>query len=178
MPAGRARGTVVDVKRMERWLLIPAACVTIFGILHHLDHTIRGNHVGWPLQATATPFTFSLLIYLFLVPGIFLTRRGRVWAGYWLAVAVAGLALVTWVHFGPAEGHESLHDIVMPYADPAAYCRTSVPAGWEPFFCHTYLFYASPFWAALAVGDLCALLLSLVALIVAAIRVRRLSGRW
>ena len=87
--------------RLRRRLILAAAAVTLFGVLHHLDHSIRGNHAGWPLQDTPTPFTFSLLAYAFLLPGIYLTARRRVWAGYWLTVGLATLALVTFVHFVP-----------------------------------------------------------------------------
>ncbi|HZB82058.1 MAG TPA: hypothetical protein VE288_04310 [Rubrobacteraceae bacterium] len=69
---------------LRRWLLIAAGAVTIFGIFHHVDHVVRGNHSGWPFQEAVTPFTFSLLIYALLVPGLYLTWRGHLVAGYWL----------------------------------------------------------------------------------------------
>ncbi|HEX2742046.1 MAG TPA: hypothetical protein VHM69_16515, partial [Rubrobacter sp.] len=47
---------------LRRPLLIFASSATIFSVLHHTDHVIRGNHSGWPFQAEVTPFTFSLLI--------------------------------------------------------------------------------------------------------------------
>ena len=71
-------------------LLIAAACVTIFAILHHVDHVIRGNHSGWPFQEAVTPFTFSLLSYALLLPGLYLTAKGGLMAGYWLFTAGAG----------------------------------------------------------------------------------------
>ena len=37
--------------------------VTVFGVGHHIDHVIRGKHIGWPLVAEATPFTPSLGSY-------------------------------------------------------------------------------------------------------------------
>ncbi|HEX6709119.1 MAG TPA: hypothetical protein VF068_02210 [Rubrobacter sp.] len=77
----------------RRWLLIFASSATVFGLLHHADHVIRGNHSGWPFQAEVTPFTFSLLIYALILSGIYLTVRGRDVAGYHLFVAVVGLTL-------------------------------------------------------------------------------------
>ncbi len=78
----------------RRWLLIFASSATVFSVLHHVDHVIRGNHSGWPFQAEVTPFTFSLLIYGLILPAIYLTARGRDVAGYHLFVAVTGLALL------------------------------------------------------------------------------------
>ena len=33
------------------------------GILHHIDHVLRGDHAGWPFRPEVTAFTFTLLIY-------------------------------------------------------------------------------------------------------------------
>ena len=107
--------------RLRSWLLIAAAGVTIFGILHHVDHVVRGNHSGWPFQEPVTPFTFSLLIYALLLPGLYLTAKGRLMAGYWLFTAVVGLALVVWVHFVPARDYEApIEDIYAVYGSPLA----------------------------------------------------------
>jgi hypothetical protein len=105
----------------RRWLLIFASSATVFSLLHHADHVIRGNHSGWPFQAEVTPFTFSLLIYALILPGIYLTSRGRDVAGYHLFVAVVGLTLLVAVHFAPTGGQESpIHDIYMVYESPVA----------------------------------------------------------
>ena len=160
-------------------LLLLAVGVLVFGLIHHLDHSIRGNHVGWPLVSEVTPFTFSLLlVYPFLLLGIWLTLRGRVWAGYWLAFALVVLALVTFVHFVPLEGYESPSDIWTPYADPLRYAETTAPAGWAKFFREDYDPYASPLWGALALADLAFLVATLLALVVTALRAHRASGRW
>ena len=37
--------------------------VAVFGVGHHIDHVIRGKHIGWPLVAEVTPFTSSLGSY-------------------------------------------------------------------------------------------------------------------
>ena len=106
---------------LRGWLLIAAAGVTIFGILHHVDHVVRGNHSGWPFEETVTPFTFSLLIYALLLPGLYLTTKGRLMAGYWLFTAVVGLALVVWVHFVPTGDYEApIEDIYAVYGSPLA----------------------------------------------------------
>jgi hypothetical protein len=144
-------GTTMDgvaEARPERWrrgLLVLGALVTAFGILHHLDHVVRGNHSGWPFIEEVTPFTFSLLVYALLLPGIYMNLRGRLAAGWWLFTAVVALALVSFVHFlGGEEREAPIPDIYGVYDNPA--------------------------WGALALAVLYGLILSLVALAVAAFR--------
>ena len=104
-----------------RWLLVFASAAVVFGLMHHADHVIRGNHSGWPFQAEVTPFTFSLLIYALILPGIYLTARGRSIPGYHLFVAIVGLALLGFVHFVPVEDYEApIQDIYMVYEGPLA----------------------------------------------------------
>jgi hypothetical protein len=136
--------------RLRRWLLIAATFPTVFGILHHLEHVLRDS-VGWPLSPDINPFTFSLLIYVFVLPGLYLTYRGRLWAGYWLVIALASVALVVPVHVGPV-ADDSLEHIHSVYVQPLA------------------------FFVALAI--LVSLFVSLVLLALTAIRVRVLSGHW
>ena len=136
---------------MRRTLLVLGTSVTVFGVLHHVDHVIRGNHSGWPFQEEVTPFTFSLLIYALLLPGIYLNVRGRLAAGYWLFVALVGLALVFSVHFVGEEREAPIRDI--------------------------YEVYGSPVSGMLALVILAGLLISLVALAVAAFRARRVGLR-
>ena len=69
--------------------------------------TLRGVIIQGGLSRQRSPFTFSLLIYTHILPGIYLTARGRDVAGYHLFVAVAGLALLGTVHFAPTAGQES-----------------------------------------------------------------------
>src|SRR5919107_5730860 len=107
--------------KLRTWLLVAAASVAIFGIFHHVDHVVRGNHSGWPFEEAVTPFTFSLLIYALLLPGLYMTIRGRLMAGYWLFTAVVGLALVVWVHFVPTGDYEApIQDIYAVYSSPLA----------------------------------------------------------
>ncbi len=105
----------------RRWLLIFASAAVVFGLMHHADHVVRGNHSGWPFQAEVTPFTFSLLIYALILPGIYLTARRRSIPGYHLFVAVVGLALLGFVHFVPTGDYEApIQDIYMVYEGPLA----------------------------------------------------------
>jgi hypothetical protein len=138
---GRA---AVGVAGERRWLLILGCVVTAFAVLHHVDHVVRGNHSGWPFEEAVTPFTFSLLIYALLLPGIYMNLRGRVAAGWWLSVALVGLALVFSVHFVGAEREAPVRDI--------------------------YAVYGSPVWGVLALVVLFGLLVGLAALAVTAFR--------
>ncbi len=130
--------------RWRRALLILVSAVTAFGFLHHVDHVVRGNHSGWPFEEAVTPFTFSLLIYALLLPGLYLNLRGRLMAGYWLFVAVVGLALVFSVHFVGEDREAPIRDIYGVYDDPV--------------------------WGALALVVLFGLILGLVAVAVTAVR--------
>jgi Zn-dependent membrane protease YugP len=145
-----ARGQPVRTK-LRTWLLVAAASVTIFGFFHHVDHVVRGNHSGWPFQEELTPFTFSLLIYALLLPGLYLTRRGRLMAGYWLFTAAVLLALVTSVHFVGKAREAPIRDINAVYDSPAV--------------------------GFLAVADLTVLIASLVVLAGVAIQALRIKGR-
>ncbi len=112
-------------------MLVFASAAVFFSVLHHADHVIRGSHSGWPFEAEVTPFTYSLLIYALVLPGIFLTARGRDVAGYHLFVAVGGLALLGFVHFVPVGGHEApIRDIYAAYGSaPAGLLALAVLAG-------------------------------------------------
>jgi hypothetical protein len=138
----------------ERWrrvLLVLGCVVTGFGLLHHVDHVVRGNHSGWPFVEEVTPFTFSLLVYALLLPGIFMNLRGRVAAGWWLLTAAVALALITFVHFlGGEEREAPIRDI--------------------------YAVYGNPVWGILALVVLYGLLFSLAVLFLAALRARRASA--
>lgn len=87
---------------------------TVFGLGHHVDHVIRGNHIGWPVTAQVNPFTYSLVIYPVILVGLYLTLRNRVGARYWFVVALLGLAMLGSIHFGPW-AIEPPHDIISPY---------------------------------------------------------------
>lgn len=101
------------------WLALLSAG---FGGLHHLDHIVRANHVGWPFILNVTPFTFSLLIYPLLLGGAWVTSRRAVSPWYWVLVSLSVAGLVTWVHFSPDPRGEQIKDLYRPYAEPTAYC--------------------------------------------------------
>ena len=145
--AGRgeiASGVSVVRERWRRSLLVLGSVVTVFGVLHHVDHVVRGNHSGWPFKEEVTPFTFSLLVYALLLPGIYMNLRGRVAAGWWLFTAVVALALITFVHFVGADREAPIRDI--------------------------YGAYGNPVWGMLALVVLYGLVLGLTALFVTALR--------
>jgi hypothetical protein len=94
-------------------LLVP----TLLGVAHHVDHVVRGNHVGWPLTAHVTPFTYSLAIYPLLAVGLYLTASDRVGAGYWAGFLAFSAAMLAYVHVSPW-AVEPPRDVVSPYVDP------------------------------------------------------------
>ena len=115
--SGAMAGTVVW-ERWRRALLVVGIGVTVFGVLHHMDHVVRGDHSGWPFREEVTPFTFSLLVYALLLPGIYMNLRGWVAAGWWLFTATVALALVAFVHFlGGEEREAPIRDIYSVYDD-------------------------------------------------------------
>ena len=73
------KGSAVSrLNRTNRMLygLIFVAMFMSFG--HHIDHVIRGNHVGWPLTEHVTPFTYSLGLYPLIFLGLYLYASGSV----------------------------------------------------------------------------------------------------
>ena len=121
MSADTGGETGLAVRGGRRPLLFFASAAVFFSVLHHADHVVRGSHSGWPFGTEVTPFTYSLLIYALVLPGIFLTACGRDVAGYHLIVALGGLGLIGFVHFVPVAGHEApIGDIYAAYGSPAA----------------------------------------------------------
>ncbi len=74
----------------------------IMSLGHHIDHIIRGNHVGWPLTAELNAFTYSLGIYPLILLGLYLYASGRVGPGFWAILSGSGALFVAWIHFAPA----------------------------------------------------------------------------
>ena len=70
-------------------------------LVHHLDHAIRGNAIGWPLNGEVNAFTMSLAVYPVIATGLLLYRAGLVGPGFWALVSGGGAAFVSAVHFGP-----------------------------------------------------------------------------
>jgi hypothetical protein len=95
--------------------LIFLAMFMSFG--HHIDHVIRGNHVGWPLTAEVTPFTYSLMVYPLIFLGLYLYAWGRLGPGFWAIVSGSGALFVAAIHFGPT-AVEPPADIINLYEAP------------------------------------------------------------
>jgi hypothetical protein len=107
MPAVRNGGGVV----VRKGSAVSGISKIMYGLIflamfmslgHHIDHMIRGNHVGWPLTAEVNAFTYSLGIYPLILLGLYLYASGRVGRGYWAILSGSGAVFVVWVHFGPA----------------------------------------------------------------------------
>lgn len=98
----------------ERTIYGLIALATLMSLGHHLDHIIRGNHVGWPLQPEPTPFTYSLGVYPLILLGLVLYRRGIVGPGYWALLSGGGAVFLSVIHFGPT-AVEPPHDIIHLY---------------------------------------------------------------
>ena len=84
----------------DRKLLVLAVIATLFSIGHHIDHIVRGNHVGWPLIPQITPFTVSLGFYPVIALGFYLYIRGRVGPRFWAILSILGVLFVGLLHFG------------------------------------------------------------------------------
>jgi hypothetical protein len=66
---------------LRRRLILAALAVTVLGLLHHLDHVVRGyivvdkglpgewNHSGWPFWDGVTVFTGSLVVVYAILLG-------------------------------------------------------------------------------------------------------------
>lgn len=86
---------------LPRSLLALVVLALVLGAGHHVDHVVRGNHVGWPLTDRITPFTGSLLSYPIVLASLYLTWRGRVGARFWAVVSTLLALPVLLTHFGP-----------------------------------------------------------------------------
>ncbi len=75
---------------------------TFLSLDHHIDHTIRDNHVGWPLTEHVTPFTYSLGLYPLNLLGLYLYASGRVGSGFWALLSGSGAIFLAAIHFSPA----------------------------------------------------------------------------
>ena len=97
------------------FVLVP----TILGIAHHIDHVIRGNHVGWPLTPEVDEFTYSLAIYPLLVISLYLTSIRRVEARYWAGFFAFSAGMLAYFHISPW-AVEPPQDVMVPYSNPVA----------------------------------------------------------
>lgn len=97
------------------YVLIGLAAVLSAG--HHVDHIVRGNHVGWPLNSEVNPFTYSLAVYPIMLIGLALYRRGKIGPGAWVFLSGGGALFIAAIHFGPG-AVEPPGDIIDLYDSP------------------------------------------------------------
>lgn len=166
--------------KLRRWIFLTLASLVLFGTLHHVDHLVRGNHVGWPVISEGNPFTYSLMAYPLFALGLALMTRGRVWAGYWFAYGILALLLMGTTHFIPPFIAEPIRDLYLPYLDPSATDRLQTPALPEhlAWFQSTVGPYAGPLLSVIAVVVLVSAVVSAAMLVFVSLRVRRIQGHW
>jgi hypothetical protein len=92
---------------------------TVLGAAHHIDHIVRGNHVGWPLTPHVNPFTYSLAIYPLLAISLYLTVTRRVDARYWAGFFAFSAAMLAYFHVSPW-AVEPPRDVMVPYESALA----------------------------------------------------------
>lgn len=112
-PRTRSRNRTT-VSRGVYWIM---GLATLLGAAHHVDHVIRGNHVGWPITSHVNPFTYSLAIYPLIAVGLYLTLSGRVSDRYWAGFFAFSAAMLAYFHVSPW-AIEPPGDVILPYADP------------------------------------------------------------
>lgn len=124
-----ASSASVDSDAIDTRLLTLVGVATLLSLAHHVDHVIRGNHVGWPVTASVNVFTVSLAVYPVIGFGLVQTLRGRAGTRYWFGVSTAGLCLLGVIHFGPF-AVEPPSDILGPYApSPVGYVALAILVG-------------------------------------------------
>jgi hypothetical protein len=104
---------------LTRPFFVFVAVPTLLGVAHHVDHVVRGNHVGWPLTPEVNAFTYSLAIYPLLAVSLYLTLTRRVDARYWAGFFAASAAMLAFLHLSPW-AVEPPQDVMVPYANPFA----------------------------------------------------------
>ncbi len=92
------------------FVLVP----TLLGAAHHVDHIIRGNHVGWPIKPEINAFTYSLAIYPLLAISLYLTLTRRVEARYWAGFFAFSAGMLAYFHVSPW-AVEPPRDVMLPY---------------------------------------------------------------
>lgn len=106
-----------NTKGVNPRLYVLIAVPTLLGIVHHIDHVIRGNHVGWPVTPGVNSFTYSLVIYPVIGVGLYLTVTDRVGVRYWVGTAALGTGMLWFFHLSPWAVEPPV-DVILPYANP------------------------------------------------------------
>ncbi|WP_277543759.1 hypothetical protein [Haloarcula laminariae] len=104
---------------LNRAFYLSVLVPTVLGVAHHIDHIIRGNHVGWPITPEVNAFTYSLAIYPLLVISSYLTLTRRVEARYWTGFFAFSAGMLAYFHISPW-AVEPPQDVMVPYANPVA----------------------------------------------------------
>jgi len=117
-PDDTTTAQTTDHTGVARVVYLVMAAATLLGVAHHVDHIVRGNHVGWPVTAQVNPFTYSLAIYPLIAAGLYLTATGRVGNRYWAGFFAFSAAMLAYFHVSPW-AVEPPSDVIVPYADPA-----------------------------------------------------------
>jgi len=98
-------------------LYVFIAVPTVLGAAHHIDHIIRGNHIGWPITADINAFTYSLGIYPLIAVSLYLAASDRVEAGYMTGFFAFSAAILAFFHVSPW-AVEPPQDVIQPYGNP------------------------------------------------------------
>jgi hypothetical protein len=88
--------------RERRNLYLFTFLAAFLAVGHHVDHIIRGNNVGWPVNEEFNAFTYSLLIYPVISIGLYLYRSSRVGPGFWIFLSGGGALFLSFIHFAPS----------------------------------------------------------------------------
>lgn len=120
------RNSQLTGETLPRRLFFFVFFVFLFGLGHHIDHVVRGNHVGWPLIPSVNAFTFSLLAYPFVGLGLYLGWQNRAGIRYWTVLFFVLATMVITQHFGPT-ANEPPGDVIGPYESQLL---GSVAFGW------------------------------------------------
>ncbi|MFB6200537.1 MAG: hypothetical protein ABEI98_00845 [Halorhabdus sp.] len=109
---------VTDDTALTPFLYVFVAVPTVLGAAHHVDHIIRGNHVGWPITPEVNAFTYSLAIYPLITVSLYLAVTDRVEARYMTGFFAFSAAILAFFHVSPW-AVEPPQDVIQPYGNPA-----------------------------------------------------------
>jgi len=104
---------------VTRVLLLLVGVSILLGMAHHIDHVIRGNHVGWPITGHVNAFTYSLAVYPLFAVGAYLLLTDRDSVLYWTGFLTLSATMLAYFHISPW-AIEPPQDVIGPYATPAA----------------------------------------------------------